>query len=190
MKVETIEGGSLRVWLSYAEAEKWGLLSAERTEDAVKARKAVRRALHIAGRRVPSALLAELIPIEDGCLLLLTPQEQREAESGLSVFSLQSAEALCDLTERWFALAEEPQGETMLYLYEWDDTYALAVHPVNALSTERGRLLQEYGHPIGYGQGAVAAAAEHGRLLADTTALKRLVTAPVPEPPDHEGFLH
>ena len=184
MKVEAIEGGSLRVWLSRTEAEKWGLLSAERGEDAAKARRAVRRALRIAGRRVPPTLLAELIPIDDGCLLLLTPGEHTTEESGPTVYEIPSVEALCAMTERWFALSAEPQGESLLYLYEWGSGYALAVHPVDTLSAARNRLLQEYGWVIGYGAGAIAAAAEHGRLLADTAALKRMVTAPAPEPPD------
>lgn len=188
MKVETIAGSRLRVWLSEEELEKWGVLPQERPDSRQNAKRLIRRALHIARWRPSTSLLAEVFPVEGGCILLLSAQLKEEQIVVPTVYRLADADALCALAEQWCCLPEEDEGQPGVLLYEQEETYDLAICPVGPLSDSRRRLLEEYGRWIGTGEAAVAACAEYGRWLGNGDVLKRLgTTAPAPLPPAIEG---
>ena len=69
MKIESITNGNLRIWLAEDEIKEWGL--EDDGNDGV--RRLVRRALKAMGRRVTAHVWAEMIPVEGGCVLLVSP---------------------------------------------------------------------------------------------------------------------
>ncbi len=177
MKVETIAGGRLRVWLSQEETEKWGLFH----RDEEGPRRLVRQVMHRAGMPWRRPLTAEVFPVEEGCVMLIS--SRRERENGPCVYHLDSVGALCALADSWCRLPSQP-----IQLYQRGDGYDLAA---DSLSDAHRRLLAEYGRPVGMGLAAPAAAAEHGRWLGDERALRQLgITAPVPPSPAPEGQEH
>lgn len=190
VKVETIAGSRLRVWLTDEEAEKWGLLPRDNPDNR-SARRLVRRAIHIARWRPGAALLAEVFPVEGGCILLLSASPEEVTATQPAVYRLEDADALCELARRWCLLPPPVAGAPGIGLYERPEGYDLAVCPVEPLSALHRRLLEEYGRRVGAGQAAVAAAAEHGRYLGGGDALNRLgVTEPAPRQPGLPGRLH
>lgn len=160
MKVEEITNGSLRIWLSEAEMQEWGLSpSGEEKQAAIRL---VRRIL----RHVPrpaERLLAELIPVEGGSVLLVSAAQPPTAGTP-AVYRLFGVDALLELVAQWRALpaAEMPA----CCLYEREGEYDLVVYPAQPLSRRQRWLLAEYGQPVGYGEGLAAYCAERGRLLA------------------------
>jgi len=133
-------------------------------------------------------MLAELIPVEEGFVLLLT-QTAGGGQVTPLVYRLADADALYALAERWCALREEDAPGTCLY--EREEAYDLAVFPLGLLTAARRRLLAEYGRLQGSGEAAAAYCAEHGCLLAAGDALGKLLlkesvpAAPTPEDPLH-----
>lgn len=190
VKVETIAGSRLRVWLTDEELEKWGILPQDRPDSRQNARRLVRRALHIARWCPAATLLAEVFPVDGGCVMLLSVPSKEDSVTP-AVYRLADADTLCALAERWCHLPPESGGMPGIVLYEREEGYDLAVSPVEPLSHPRRRLLEEYGFPLGVGQAAVAAAAEYGRVLGTGNVLERLgLTVPVPLPPVSEDHLH
>lgn len=184
VKVETIAGSRLRVWLTDKELEKWGILPQDRPDSRQNARRLVRRALHIARWHPAATLLAEVFPVDGGCIMLLSVPAKEEDGLAPTVYRLADADILCALAERWCRLPPEQGGMPGIVLCEREEGYDLAVSPVELLSDPRRRLLEEYGRRVGVGQAAVAAAAEYGRVLGTGNVLERLgLTEPVPLPP-------
>lgn len=157
MNIEPIQEGLLRVWLTEEELHQWGL--SEESPDLRRVRRLVRRAMAAAGQR-PGRVTAELIPVVDGGVLLISPRHDPQAGAP-AVYRLE-ADALIDLWERW--PPQEPLP--MCALYEMEEAYWLAVYPDEPLTSQQVHLLLEYGAPVGGGEGAAAHAAEYGRLVA------------------------
>lgn len=172
LKVEPIAGGCLRVWLTEADMEEWGL-SAHGQERRI--RRLVRQVAMAAGWEEHSRLLAEMIEVEGGCLLLITPQEEPRQPI---VYALAQDDHLLDLALRWRQVAEDPP---YIALYTAPMGYRLAVYADTPLSEAYRRLLDEYGCAVGHGHGTVAHCGEYGEWL-DAAAL---FTAPVPPQPVH-----
>lgn len=171
LKIEPIAGGRLRVWLTEAEVEEWGL-SAHGQERRI--RRLVRHIAATAGWDDHSRLLAEMIEIEGGYLLLVTPQEAEQRQP--LVYALARADHLLDLARRWRQTAGEPP---YIALYTAPVGYRLAVYADAPLPEAYRRLLDEYGRRVGQGHGVVAHCGEYGVWL-DAAAL---FTAPAPLPP-------
>lgn len=171
MKIEPIQDGCLRVWLTEDELQQEGLLKEEPSQR--RLRRLVRRALHSMGRS-PTAVVAELIPVLGGGVLLITPKLYPEAGQP-TVYRLADEDALLALWERW--PREEPVP--VCSLYELEGEYRLAVHPTQPMSEKQMHLLLEYGLPLPGGEGAVAHAAEYGQLVG----MGYLLTEREPRPP-------
>jgi len=171
VNIEPIHDGCLRVWLAEEELHQWGL--SENQPDPRRVRRLVRQVLASVGRR-PARVSAELIPVADGGVLLISPRLYPES-GGPAVYGLTDPDALLALWERW------PAGEPVpvCALYELGEEYRLAVYPEEPLSPVQMHLLLEYGVPLTGGEGAIAHAAEYGQLIG----VGRLFTECEPRPP-------
>ena len=172
MRIEPLTNGSLRVWLSEEELDKWGIDS-----DGPAQRRAVRRLLRRiflqAEQPPPSRLCAELIPVDGGGVLLVTPSGQIPSE-GPWVYCFADTDSLLDFVGCWRRISSA--SPPYLCLYAQGDGYALAVYSAEPLSRYRHRLLNEYGRLKGVGEGVAAYLGEHSPLLAAGD----LFTAPAP----------
>ncbi len=147
VKIESITNGNLRIWLAEDEIEEWGLEDSH--GDGV--RRLVRRALSAVGRRTTGRVWAEMIPVEGGCVLLVSPTVHKHHLPG--VFAV-TADALVEVYARW-------RGETA-QVYALEEGYGIVAY------TEEGeRLLREYGTPLGWGEIAAAHTAEYGEWVGE-----------------------
>lgn len=177
MHIEPIDGGSLRVWLSEEELQEWGLQA--QTPDRRLVRRLVRQITETAGQPA-GKVTAELIPVMGGGVLLISGRVCIESGQP-AVYRLVSEDALLDLWERWPKKSPAPVST----LYEIGEDYWLAVYPDGPLTAEQRHLLLEYGIPLSGGEGAIAHAAEYGRVIAAD-----VLTAGVPDPPELSDPVH
>ena len=179
VKIEALNNGCLRIWLSSKELARFGVTVETMEGESQTTRRMLNQLVEAAirqeGQRCAPAL-AEAIPVADGCVLLLTPR--RRAVGGGLVLRLRNLEALYSLAERWCAAG----GTSCTSLYELDEEYRLIVNAAGRLPLPLRRLLCAYGDPLGYGAAAVAAVEEHGRLLCAGHALETLLRLPSVEP--------
>lgn len=157
MQVEGIANGNLRIWLTDEEADAWGLTEGCRQG----IRRLVRRALTAAGQRLTARVTAEMIPVEGGCVVLVSPMVHKRRQP--TVYRVDAA-ALAQVNARW-----HPLWETTAQVYALDGAYCVVA------DGEAEGLLREYGCPVGYGEGAAAHAAEYGQWQ---------FTVPVPALPE------
>lgn len=159
MQVEAIANGNIRIWLTDEEADAWGVT--EGYHQGI--RRLVRRALTAAGQRPAARVTAEMIPVEGGCVVLVSPAVHNRPQP--TVYRVE-ADALSQVNARW-----HPRWETTAQVYELDGAYYVAA------DGEAEGLLREYGCPVGYGEGAAAHAAEYGQWR---------FTVPAPRLPESE----
>lgn len=167
MKIEPIDNGNLRIWLAEEEIEEWGLDDPR----GGGVRRLVRRALSAVGRRLTARTVAEMIPVEGGCVVLVSAYIPTIA---LPAVYAADEEALAQIGARW----RVPKGE-WAQVYAMDEGYRLVVYSDDRLEEKSDALLREYAQPLGGGEGLAAHVAEYGRLI--TT----LAPAP-PTPADRE----
>ena len=145
MKIEPISNGNLRIWLAEDEIEAWGL------EEGYGIRRLVRRALAAVGRRPTTQMGAEMIPVEGGCVVLVSPI----THGRLPIVYAVAAEDLQAVCDRWPTPTE---GAAQVYAMEND-------YRIVAYGDDAAYLLREYGCPIGRGEGVAAHVAEYGTLF-------------------------
>ena len=156
MKVEQIANGNIRVWLSEEELRRWRLYPPG--EDARRmAGRLVRRVLQEVPRPA-ERMQAELIPVEGGGVLVVSPA-QFSSGSPL-VFRLQDEETLGEFTSRWQRMPDEELASYCVYRV--DDWVYLVLYPVCTPSLRQKYLLAEYGELMGRGDVWAAYLAEHG----------------------------
>lgn len=176
VKIEPLATGSLRIWLSEEELNKWELDREEPIRQPA-VRRLVRQAFRRLNRRAPQRLLAELIPVDGGGVLLVSPVTYPHPKSP-AVYHIADADELLELFRQWRMCADETPDPDCC-LYEQEEGYDLAVYPLQPLSHRRQHLLAEYGTLLGSGEGIAAHCAEYGSLLA----AGKLLTAPGSAPP-------
>lgn len=164
MKIEPISNGNLRIWLAEEEIEAWGLESHRR--DGV--RRLVKRALAATGRRLTSRMWAEMIPVDGGCVVLVSPTAGNHRQP--AVFAV-AREMLAEVSARW-----HPQWMDTAQVYAVGDDLHVVLYGDDAR-----HLLREYGHPLGWGEAVAAHTAEYGVWVG-------AITAPAPAPPEREGW--
>lgn len=180
MRIEPIPGDCLRIWLAEEECEEWGLGS--EPTDRRRFRRRLRSALATVGHRWPERLMAEVVPVEGGCLLLVTPQLWPD-DNQPAVYGVPDEDNLLALMEQWQRGAEESQPTVSLYGVA--EGYHLVVYPDGTLSQRQRHLLLEYATLEGCGEGAAAHSAEYGRGIATGIRLTDRGRRP-PEPWDPE----
>ncbi len=182
MKVETVKADRVRVWLSEKEMEQWGLSEAMTPGGCPAADRHIRRLIatvrRFTGHAFPQ-VVAEVLPVEGGCVLLLSAPERDTADAPYSCV-IADADALLSLAGQW----QYVHTPLTSFLYELEGGYLLALYPADRLTRAQTALLAEYGTLRSNDTGGIAYAAEHGDLLAADDALERLaLKAPAPVPP-------
>ena len=177
MKMEPLKGGRLKIWMTVEDMARFGLrFEAMSTADRAT-RHALLRLIAVARERAPldmeDGVMVEALPLESGCLLLLTPSEALPpwaAQPFICTFENEN-----DLLG--FGRGLRPLAETALptsSLFGWENGYRLIVYPSAALPRSFRRLLKEYATPTARGYPAAAYTEEHGRALSVGDALQRL----------------
>lgn len=122
------------------------------------------------------SLLVEALPVDGGCLLLLTPTAGKrhvrmKRAAGPFVYELDDTDAVLRL-----ARSADGQMPAMLTssLYRFGSRYRLILYPGSPLSREMSNLLGEFARPAGEGDAAAAYTAEHGEAIAVGDALHRM----------------
>ncbi len=179
MRVEPISNGNLRIWLTADEMPT--------DNDDVGNWMLLRRVLQTAQRslgRFGKQLVAELIPVADGGLLLVS--SRRMLPDGMPVYHLDTLDAVYGLAEAWVSLPSTQRSNPQTALYESPQGYDVVVYPLSHLTRQETALLHTYGRFAGCDAAAVAHVAEYGRLLASGDVFYRLTACePLPpEPPD------
>lgn len=145
MQMESIANGNVRIWLTEEEMEAWGLTDGCRQG----VRRLVRKALSAMEQRPTACVTAEMIPVEGGCILLVSPAVHKRCQP--TVYHV-DADTVSQIAARW-----HPQWWESAEVYAMGDAYHVVTYGRQADS-----LLREYGYPIGYGEGAAAHTAEYG----------------------------
>lgn len=166
VNIEPISNGNLRIWLAEEEIKEWGLEGHD--NDGI--RRLVRRALSATGKRLTSRMWAEMIPVEGGCVVLVSPTVHKRRQP--AVYAVE-AEELGQVYARW-----HPAWDETAQVYAVDDGYRIVLY-----GEEGETLLREYGCPVGCGAAAVAHTAEYGEWIGE-------ITAPAPVPPAGEDRAH
>ena len=163
MKIEPIDNGNLRIWLAEEEIEEWGLDDSR----GKGIRRLVRRALSAVGRRMSTHTWAEMIPVEGGCVILVSRSEPHRTCP--TVYAVETA-----LLPHVVARLRLPEGDTA-QIYAVEDGYHVVVYSEG----EGGdALLREYGQPLGCGEAMAAHTADYGDWV---------LTMPEPAPPTDAG---
>lgn len=191
VKMELLENGCLKIVLTNEELEEMGLSFERLDYRNAETQRAIQQLLLIArqetGFRHSGDLTVEAIPLEEGCLLLLTPSVMRrrirmKKAVGPYIYRVADVDGLFRLAESWNRLqvqsrpdAEDPGiSAAGSSLYRLDDAFGLVLYPAMPLPREAGALLQEFAQPVGEGDASAAFTAEHGQPLAIGDALHRL----------------
>lgn len=190
MKMELLENGCLKILLSEEDLRTLGLSFDCLDYDNASTREAI-QALLLAAREETGfnpvgGLLVEALPVDGGCLLLMTPtvghrRIRLKRAVGPFVYEVEDAEQLLRLADGLSRYQPAPDVRVQPWagssLYQFGDKYRLVLYPSAILPRGMGDLLQEFVRSAGEGDAAAAYTAEHGRAIAVGDALTRLCTA-------------
>ncbi len=195
MKMEQMENGCLKIWLDEPDMREMGLRFEDMDYRNAATREAITRLLETAreetGFEAPDGLLVEVLPLDKGCLILMTPSRTAPASvsserrkfrmvraGGPFVYAVDNVDQLFQLCaglrrfrrsggDAWF---REPASS----LYRFGNGYRLIIYP--GFVTPRGMsgMLSEFGRLVGEGDAAAAFTAEHGQPLAIGDAVDQL----------------
>lgn len=180
MKIEPLNSGELRIWMTDDELYRWGLRLDEMKAGTPESNRAIRRLLGVARQRQPfysnGSVLVEALPLEGGCLFLFsTPDRLVPAATLPQVYALESAEAVLQLGEQLSAKQQENLPPASLY--QQGEGYVLILYMELGTAGSCRRLLQEFGRCMGEGYVAAAYIEEHSQPITVGDALHRLCAA-------------
>lgn len=187
--MEAIGGSRMRVWLSEEEMARYGVDYAAMRPGDPRTERLLRQVLAEAGRQSgrpgvrPKHVSVEAIPVDGGCVLLLTAGAAGSIEGAPYLYYVAGADDLLALAEHWSRAGAGSLPCSSLY--EWENGYLLLLSPADDGEKRLAALPDEYAVPVGSGPIAAAVAAEYGRLLAAGNALERL--SPHRAAPDHSA---
>ncbi len=125
------------------------------------------------------SLVIEALPVDGGCLLLLTPVSSKrrvrmKRAIGPFVYELEDADTVLRFARSVYGHTPPMCGSS---LYQFDNRYRLVLYPGQALSKEMTHMLNEFAHLAGEGDAAAAFTAEHGASISVGDALGQLCAA-------------
>ena len=174
MQIELSDSGCLSLLLSNEELASLGVSFEELDYQNLKTRRLLHTLLRIARQRVGyqplGALTVEALPLDGGCLLLVTPENAAPVtavHTAPAVFSVPDANALLQIAAAW-PHPTHPLGESSS-LYRGSDGFWLIVY-----GGVTAPILSECATPVATGTSAVAFTAEHGTAVFIGDALPRL----------------
>ncbi len=188
MRMELLENGCLKILLTESDMQQLHLNFEQLDYNDVNMQQALRELLLQAreqtGFDASGNLLVEALPIDKGCLLLLTPAGGRRRArmkrvTGPYVYEIENADRLLQLADGWrrYTAAFPAAALTGSSLYQFGNRYRLVLYTGAAPCKGLQHLLQEFTKPAGEGDAAAAFAAEHGKPLAIGDALNQLCRA-------------
>lgn len=189
MKMEPLDSGDLRIWMTDEELCRWGLCTEDMKAGTPQTSRAIRRLLGVARQRLAfpthGSVLVEALPIEGGCLFLFSTPARLVPPIVLpQVYVLDSAEAVLQFGETLCTLSDRELPPASLY--RQGEAYLLILYDGLGVTGGCRRLLQEFGHRLGEGYAAASYIEEHGKPITVGDALQRLSAAygsPPPVPP-------
>ncbi len=193
MKIEPLNSGALKIWMSEEELQRWGLSFESLGTDKVRTHRALIKLLGIAKQRLVDCpeeeMRVEVIALHSGCLFLITPEKDSlQPICTPKIYAIADAEELLRLGEN---LAANHAGELPLSsLYGWDKEYRLIVYGASRQQSDEWRILSEFAQCVAEGNSAAAFLEEHGVPIIQGTALHRLCATyesrlPTPLHPAH-----
>ncbi len=181
MKIESLHNGCLKIWMTDSDMRRWGLQFESMAASDQATRAAVTKLLRIARQHedlpLDGAMTVEAVPVESGCLFVITPQRLRPLlpMPSMQIYALNSADDVLQLGAG--LRGEERRMLPAASLYRWGEAYRLILYPGFCAGQDLRRLLSEFADKVGEGVAAAAFVEEHGTPLAVGNALQRL-TAP------------
>ena len=195
MRMEPMDNGCLKIWLNTEDMQALNLrfetmdIRDPSTREAIA--KLLRAAEEQTGFHAANGLLVEALPLNEGCLLLLTPGSSTGGErpgshrlrmvraGGPLVYSLAGVDQLFQLEHGWqrFRRPERTGSgfrEPATSLFRFGNQYRLVVYPSFIVPKGMRSMLSEFGTLVGEGDAAAAYTAEHGQPLAVGDAMDRL----------------
>lgn len=181
MKTERSGNGCLRIWLTDQDMAQLGVTFEQMDENDPHTRSALTRLLLSVGTGMPvnGDMVIEALPLDGGCLLLITPMGKRHSArpktaNGPYIYTVADAERLLALAQ---CCKSSQNKMPVSSLYQLDNTYRLILYPdISTKDTDR-RFFEEYADEMTEGEAAAAFIGEHGKVLAVSDALERLCAA-------------
>ncbi len=188
MKMEPLQDGCLKIWMTEADMQHWGLQFDRMHAGDEATKRAMLKLIALAHDRhvlhTTYDLTVEALPLTDGCLLLLSPTAPLKRLPPPTVYTFDDADALLQFGHALTGLSESAFPPASLY--EFDDRYRLIVYAGFEPLRPFRRLLSEFAWPINT---STAHTEEHGRALAIGNALQ-LLTVRGSDSPTRSDPLH
>lgn len=191
MKLELLDNGCLKILLSDEELSAIGLdLTSEKLQPHTRTalRKLVRTAQAQAGLSPEGSLTLEAIPLEGGCLLLVSPSHT--AANQLPTKAVQPNIYRTADFDALLALAQALPKAVYTSLYTYKQQFYLCHYPFCG-DQYSDAVIHEFLSPVHGGYRYEAVLSEHGTCLATGDALDRLrLTAPEYHAPEQSDPPH
>ena len=185
MHMERLGNGCLTILLSDQELSgmgvSFGSLDYQEPETRQALQSLLTAAREEAGLPPEKHMLVEALPVEDGCLLLITPMPRRRQirmrrMEKPRVLSVADTDNLLRLAAGLHKTVGHLPPLLASSLYRFEGGYRLVIYPSRTPS-QVWHLLSEFGQAAGEGETAVAFTAEHGTVITIGDALERLMQA-------------
>lgn len=185
MTIELVNRSRLLITLPLADMELLGISFDQLSWSDFHSQKVIKELILLAENQTGFAtnghkMLIEALPEDGGCLLWITLLPEKggngrkkfriKGKSGPYVYQFASAEQLLSALSRLKTFGNRFICPSSLVSCETG--YRLLLYPHGTLSPSVDAVLSEYGRLKGRGNLAAAAAAEHGRLLAEQNAIE------------------
>ena len=188
--MEVLENGCLKILLTEEDLYGFGLTFDNLDYDDNTTRDVLQMLLIAArnetGFDPAGGVVVEALPVDGGCLLLVTPtgghrRIRMKRAVGPYVYEFDDADQLLGLASSISRYRRPEGGKTSPVagssLYQFDGRYRLVLYPAAPMPRGVGNLLQEFARAAGEGDAAAAYTAEHGRPIAVGDALARMCEA-------------
>lgn len=189
MRMELLENGCLKILLTGEDLTEYAMSFDTLDYRSAATRATLQRLMQTAADQLGFApaehMLIEALPVDDGCLLLITPEKagcriRLKKACGPYIYQLDSTDRLLQVAEGLARLSGQNSAHGFFgssSLYRCEEGFWLVLYPGKALSDPVSRLLYSLARRIGEGDAAAAFTAEHGFPLAIGDALDRLKEA-------------
>ncbi len=165
MKIEPINGKSVKIWMTQHDMMGWGLCfdhmsGRDRATNAVVTKLLAVMQKQI-GIRFRGTILVEAVQTDDGCVLLFSSRERSMlADKPLpQIYAIESTDGLLAMRGVVSRLTEKPLAS----LYAWGDEYRLIVYPSERIGG--WRVLSEFCERVGEGAVSAAFVDEYGTAI-------------------------
>ena len=185
MYLEQWENGCITMLLTDKELSGMGLTFQNMDKETALRQDGFRHLLSAvrrqAGWSADHRLQVEILPVENGCLLLITPRTARRSIHIRRlpkplVYRFARFDDLLDMA----AMLPRHPAIFSSSLYRFREEFRLIVIPIGHQNSVV-RVLSEYGEPVGKGNMAAAITAEHGTALAIGDGVDQLIQAVNPQ---------